>query len=339
MSKLRIRYSDSEDSDRCFCTYCGNQILTEAAVNFARVHVEGTVQTRTVDFDIRAGILVSYNGSSSDVEVPEGVIQIDDNAFALEADARLQSLPIRKLTLPQSVERFSPNSIMSILELEEVATHSDGPYLTSIDGVLYVPPLSALAVYPPNRLDAEYQVAPGTKSVNISNARYLRKLSLPDSVESLHLSNLRTLNAINLPDSLTTIELYLCSGDAISNLSIPSGVERLSVRSCNSIRIYLQDGMSGSLDFEGSSDVTIRYPSSYLARNYPRLAADGKGVELYYRRYSSDHRSSEELRNMENVLAKQEQSKAWTREGLCPECGSVLSGVFQKKCPIHGKID
>lgn len=30
-----------EGQDRCFCAYCGSQILTQAAIAFAKVQIEG----------------------------------------------------------------------------------------------------------------------------------------------------------------------------------------------------------------------------------------------------------------------------------------------------------
>lgn len=73
--------------DAWVCGYCGTPFVVEKAIqqfNITNNITAGTVvvQAAQNDFEIRGGVLVKYNGSATEVEVPEGVVEIGRKAFA-----------------------------------------------------------------------------------------------------------------------------------------------------------------------------------------------------------------------------------------------------------------
>lgn len=83
--------SVDESKDAMLCPYCGNAIVIEKAIkNFSLNYTStskkipnnsGNKSNSSVDFDIRDGVLVKYNGRKSRVVVPEGVIEIEREAI------------------------------------------------------------------------------------------------------------------------------------------------------------------------------------------------------------------------------------------------------------------
>lgn len=100
-----------EGTDRAVCPSCGMQVLTEAAVAFARVQVDGVVETRRADFQVEGGMLVSYHGASTDVEIPEGVRVIGDRCFA--------GMPISNVRIPEGVVAIGDEAFASCMFLEQ----------------------------------------------------------------------------------------------------------------------------------------------------------------------------------------------------------------------------
>lgn len=87
------------DKRRAFCSYCGSQIITEAAIAYGKAKNGGAAYAAaSADFVIEAGMLKKYRGSSTDVVVPEGVTVIQDV---------LNNVPITSVTLPRGVKKIS----------------------------------------------------------------------------------------------------------------------------------------------------------------------------------------------------------------------------------------
>ena len=84
-----------EGADRTICPSCGMQVLTEAAVAFSHVRVDGVVETRQADFQVEGGMLLAYHGESPEVRIPHRVRVIGPRCFA--------GLPIGTVAIPEGV--------------------------------------------------------------------------------------------------------------------------------------------------------------------------------------------------------------------------------------------
>lgn len=79
------------NKDAMLCPYCGNAISIEKAIknfgsNYSATNkvIQNYPETNNIssaNFDIRDGVLVKYNGRSRRVEVPEGVIEIEEESI------------------------------------------------------------------------------------------------------------------------------------------------------------------------------------------------------------------------------------------------------------------
>ena len=105
-----------EGRDRCFCAYCGSQILTEAALAFAKVRIEGVVQVRPADFDIEAGTLKGYRGESTAPIIPDNVHTVGEGAFAGRS--------IETVTIPSSVTEIKAGAFEDCARLTRVTVPS-----------------------------------------------------------------------------------------------------------------------------------------------------------------------------------------------------------------------
>lgn len=77
--------------DAYICPYCNTPFVVEKAINnyntyhqnyiTNNVNADTVILQNTKDFEIKAGILISYNGESPDVILPEGPYAIGDRCF------------------------------------------------------------------------------------------------------------------------------------------------------------------------------------------------------------------------------------------------------------------
>lgn len=218
-----------EEQDRCFCSYCGSQVLTEAAINFARVQVTGTVQTRAADFDVEAGVLKGYHGASTDVVIPEGVRTIASRAFA--------NMPITSVMLPVSLTSVRFDDFRLIKTLQALHYAGDGNDWFEAGDVLYSAVSRELLFYPPAKRSESYVVGGGTKKVTITNNPYLRSLVIEDDASAfpeLTISHCENLHEIVLPQTgITSIKVNGCP--ALERLDLPSFVQNVVVGDCNAL--------------------------------------------------------------------------------------------------------
>jgi len=68
--------------DAWVCGYCATPFVVEKAIQQLNITAETVVvQSSREDFDIRGGVLLKYNGSTTEVVIPEGVVEIGEGAF------------------------------------------------------------------------------------------------------------------------------------------------------------------------------------------------------------------------------------------------------------------
>lgn len=100
------------DRDRAFCSYCGSQIMVEAAIAYGKVKIDGIVQTQSADFIVEAGVLKEYHGASTDVVVPDGVISIGRGVF--------RNMLVSSVTLPEGLQVIEREAFMGCKSLERI---------------------------------------------------------------------------------------------------------------------------------------------------------------------------------------------------------------------------
>ena len=88
-------------SEYAFCQYCGSRFLVMAAVAFRATDANdnrgSTPVTKSEDFVVKAGRLVSYRGESVNASIPSYVTMIGANSFR-------NCSGLKSVTIPNSVK-------------------------------------------------------------------------------------------------------------------------------------------------------------------------------------------------------------------------------------------
>ena len=238
----------AEGQNRCFCSFCGNQIIFEEAVA-KKMEIEGTVATRAADFDIQAGCLIGYHGVSTDVVLPQTVKTFSEYAF--------RNQRITSITLPRVVDWMSYDQFRGISTLRALNYEYEGSNWRSFNGVLYSLKERELIVYPAAHPAKEYQIVEGTKKITITGNPHLRRLTIGAGIEDVTLSNLANLESVVFeasPETFPAIAIKECGSlteivldtpgitslklekcDKVASLSLPGFVQRLYLANCSSL--------------------------------------------------------------------------------------------------------
>ncbi len=238
-----------EGATRCFCTFCGNQVIFADAIA-KKMEIEGTVATRAADFDVQAGCLLAYHGASTDVVLPDTVRTFGDYAF--------KNQRITSITLPKKIDWMVYDQFRNIPTLRALNYEHENSGWRSFDGVLYSLKDRELIIYPAAYPAKEYTITEGTKKVTITGNPYLKKLFVGAGIEEILLKNLNGLEEIVFdmsPDTLPAITISDCPSlrivevsitplasftmekcNAIESLGLPSFVQNLRLANCSSLK-------------------------------------------------------------------------------------------------------
>lgn len=130
------KLSDMPDRDRFFCPFCGALYVKEQSIvqNITNITCD-SVQVSIADFEIRSGTLIKYNGSASDVVVPDTVsiigsqafsgtavqtVKIPDSVHTIEAYAFSDCSALRKVDLPSSPLKIGNRAFFRCRVLKEM---------------------------------------------------------------------------------------------------------------------------------------------------------------------------------------------------------------------------
>lgn len=288
--------------DRCFCAYCGSQILTEAAVAFAKVRVEGSVQTKSVDFVIEAGVLKGYHGESRDVVIPDGVHAIAKEAF--------DSSAIRSIVIPEGVVKVN---LHKCSELESVSLPST---------------IRTIEMYGCKSLERISLPQGMTEIDNLAfnGCHSLGEIEIPGSVTSIGYAAFRgcfALKRVSIPNSVTVIgEEAFSSCSSLESISIPDSVT--SIRKC------------AFFDCKSLREVSIPDSVTSMGEAAFGNCSSLETVEGYKDKMSHCFLWTPFKNEMDR--AKQEALAAERKtSGRCQHCGGKFKGVFAPKCSNCGK--
>lgn len=212
------------------------------------------------NFDITDGTLVSYNGCASTINIPEGVIRIDNGAF-YSARNNYKNIGIAGIVLPSSLKSIDENAFANLLVPWVAFGISEYNKDFSVqDGVLFNKDKTVLIKYPIDKQDFEYSVPDTVRYISpeaFKFARNLHRLILPDSLENIGeeaivgLSNLQYIDfsktklvelpksicascnnlvEVRLPSTLKTIGWGAFFGDnSLRKIDLPNGVTEIGI--------------------------------------------------------------------------------------------------------------
>lgn len=297
------------DQDQAFCSYCGNQILVEAAIAYSKVKIDGVVKTQSADFIIEAGTLIEYHGASTDVVVPENVRAIG-RAF--------DGMPITSITLPKGLKRISGfqncDSLGSIAlpeELEEISYAFFG--CKSLKSIALPKKLREL-----------------TRSFDYSA---LEQVTIPGSVSTIGdrgdscFSGCESLKRVNIEEGVSCIGASSFSSCAsLEEVIIPSSVKKIkghAFAECENLSSVTILGADTELEIgtfcRCPSLTNVSVPTSVLED----IFRDHRALKYrpFYDTPWYNSRGKEECRAL----------------GICEHCGGSIKGILIKKCSHCGK--
>lgn len=215
--------------------------LTAAMLFCTALPVSGTVPLRFAvsaaaeeeipEFDIKNGVLLCYNGTDSEVHVPEGVTEIASDAFRkleyykpkaeYEKDVwfRMNST-VQTLYLPESLKIIRKNAFADMTGLRKV-------YLQ--EGIEEIG-AGAFRFDPETVSSCEMLAGWSDAELKAVFSPHLTELHLPDSVKTIGEKAFQNtaLRSVDMPESLETIGASAFEGSSVTSVVIPEGTTEIA---------------------------------------------------------------------------------------------------------------
>ncbi len=186
------------------------------------------VATAESQFTISDGTLISYNGTDSQVVIPESVTTISATGF-------VGNTSVETIVIPESVKKIEEGAFLGTCNLQKFQISGDNKnYYCTEDGVLFKLQTKRLVSYPASSEAESYIVPQGTQVISTNAFAYskLKTIILPDGL--LHIDNAAfiecdNLTSIFIPASVETILFLAFAGcDSLTDIIIADDNERYS---------------------------------------------------------------------------------------------------------------
>ena len=306
------------NKDAAICDYCGKPYIVKDAIvsnyinnvaykNNYDMHWVG--DSKSKDFEVHGGKLIKYNGSATDVVIPDNVKVIGEEVF--------KSLPITSVKIPSSVAEIGSYAFYKCKELVNVNI-SKG--VKKIANWAFGECESITKIELPAGLE---DIGPGAFGYCSS----LTSVTIPSSVISIRgdaFKKCTSLTSVTIPSSVTSLEYSAFEGcSSLTSVTIPSSVISIgsdAFENCTSLRSvtlpqdFFDSGKTTELStFEGCGALT-----------------EVKGLKF------DDMVNHREFFNHTPIYDKL-TSAYYRNEGLCQHCGGKFSGIFSLRCSWCGK--
>ncbi len=197
-------------------------------------------------------VLISYSETRTDKKftVPEGVVQIAENAFCgngyieevklpdslkkIEHQAFYGCTALKSVTLPENVEEFfncdnyMGGSFCGCESLEEINVDKDNKTYKSIDGVVFTKDGKKLVLCPNGKRTETYNVPNGTEIIGWDS-----------------FCNQQHVKNIVIPEGVTTIEGWAFSDCGMETISLPESLKEIgwsAIDGCENLRTVYYAG-------------------------------------------------------------------------------------------------
>lgn len=319
--------------DAAICEFCGSAFIVEKAIN--NYNIVNNIQANVVnifggnsaDFVIRAGVLEKYNGSSTEVVIPNSVHRIGPEAFK-------DCEELTKVTLPDTLKRiggFENCKNLEEIHIPDGVTHIERKSFCGCEKLATVNiPDSVIQIGDGAFADCKItnvKIPSGVTvidSYTFSGCKNLTSLTIPDNVTIIHhnaFSSCTALQHVTLSKNLTYLG-YGAFSDCTSliSITIPAGVQ---------FGNYLnrRDIYDTFINCTSLTTITIMEDAqTYL----PEQAFIGTP-------WLQEKQQQEKQQQEQQLEQQMLQKQAWQKTNLCDYCGGKFKGLFAKKCTKCGR--
>ncbi len=308
------------------CPFCNTPFITEKAIN--NYSTTNNINANTVnifqasesDFVVRARVLEKYNGTSSNIVIPDGVSEVSAKAF------ENCSKYIESMIISEGVKKVILSECLNLTKLELPST------------------LEELYLHDAEKL--KYLTLPnGIKTVYITNSGII-EIDFPSSVEKLIFKWCPNIKKIAIPNGIVDIEndaFEKCS--SLETVILPPSIKTIgehSFQDCVNLKnINLPNGLLKIKSNLGDSD----YPFEFGAfRNCKSLTSieipnsvERIGSDAFYGCSNLKYvKVNESLLNKSYNGDYTHEFRTtpfdWKYCGRCQHCGGRFKGLFTKVC-------
>ena len=240
-----LEVDDSKEA--AVCPLCGTPYIVEKAVNnYNNVTHHHTVNNITADvvnvakeseFVIEKGVVTAYKGLNSDIVIPEGVVEIGENAF--------EGTAIESLSLPSSLLRIGDFAFNECRKLKSIDL-PEGLEVLGQDAFSETPLKSVRFPESLRYIDAEaffgcknlesIELPEGLKGIGSQafSETPLKSIRIPKSMQELGneaLASCTNLKSVELPEGLKKIgreAFRYC--ESLESVELPEGLEEIDDR-------------------------------------------------------------------------------------------------------------
>ena len=268
-------------NDAYICDHCGRPFIVKDAIVNNYIRNETIINTDTFtaenvnvysekDFEIIAGKLISYNGESDHIVIPETVKIIGYRAFA--------KMPISSVSIPETVLEIESEAFCDCNHLKSVSISSN---TMTLGVAVFCSCQSLTSIVFPGRIESipdkcfkgcislTQPILPDSIT-SIGKSAFegcasISQLVIPNNVVSIGdsaFSGCTSLAQINIPDGVTEISNSMFNScSSLSRIHIPNSITRIgsnAFRNCSSlnhITIPLKTQVIGSGAFMGCSSL------------------------------------------------------------------------------------
>ena len=196
------------------------------------------------NFKIQDSILKMYHGINKHVVIPEGVMEIGDEAFE-------DNQFIQVLEVPSTLVKIDAWLFYGCSCLKDIIISPDNPYMTKIDNCIYSNDKTTLLLYPPY-LKAEKFIIPdfvkeiGKMAFYRSSVKTVICNSGLETIDEQAFFSCEKLEKIYISDTVTEIgdeAFFNC--ESLTRINIPGKVKIIKTsvfENCDSLKEVILDG-------------------------------------------------------------------------------------------------
>lgn len=241
--------------DAAICEYCGTPFIVENAINNYNVtnHINASVVNiygnNSSDFSILAGVLEKYTGASTNVIIPDSVVEISDSAFRNFKNINSISIPntvekignyafenccnLKEISIPNSVIKLGIGAFSSCRSLMKVSLSNN---ITEINDITFKDCINLKTIQIPEAVSKI-----GDKA--FLNCSSLSNITIPNNVSNMGESvfaDCSSLQSATISSNIKIISKCAFLGcKSLKEILIPENVEKIeddAFRCCNSLK-------------------------------------------------------------------------------------------------------